>query len=58
MNDRYGNKARVARFELPGPRWYVAVCDHCSWAAFSWKSKDEAKYDRDVHNGHHHPEVE
>lgn len=42
--------ARVARYELPGKRWYVAVCEGCAWAAMSWRDKAWALSDRDRHN--------
>lgn len=42
--------ARIARYELPGKRWYVAVCEECRWVAMGWKNKAQAKFDRDAHN--------
>jgi len=36
-------KARVARYELPGHRWYFAVCHDCQWVDLAWKDKAWAK---------------
>lgn len=41
MANRTG--ARVARYELPGRRWFLAVCEDCRWADLSWKDKGWAK---------------
>lgn len=46
--------ARLARYELPGTRWYFASCYTCRWVGLDWKHKGEAKRDRDDHNTVHH----
>ncbi len=47
-------KARVARFELPGPRHYVASCQACRWLGLDWRYKEMAQKERDDHNAMTH----
>lgn len=48
-------KARVARYELPGKRWFVAVCEECRWFnGLGWKHIEQARLDRDKHNAERH----
>lgn len=47
-------KARVARLCLPGPMWYLAVCESCRWAGLSWKHRVWAEGERDRHNERKH----
>lgn len=47
-------KARVARFCLPGPMWYIAVCESCRWTGLSWKDRGRAEDERDDHNKFEH----
>ncbi len=42
--------ARIARFELPGKRWFFASCQGCRWVGLDWKDKEQARRDRDEHN--------
>ncbi len=46
--------ARIARYELPGTRWYFASCYLCRWVGLDWKHKGVAERDRDDHNAAHH----
>lgn len=51
--------ARVARFELPGKRWFFASCQECRWLGLDWKFKDHAKREMLDHNARkHQPEEE
>lgn len=42
--------ARVARFELPGKRWYIAACLDCRWVSLDWREKGWAKSEAKDHN--------
>ncbi len=44
------DQARIARFELPGKRWFFASCQSCRWVGLDWKDKEQARRDRDEHN--------
>jgi hypothetical protein len=46
--------ARVARLCLPGPMWFIALCEDCAWVDMSWKDKSWAVRARDAHNATRH----
>ena len=50
--------ARVARYELPGARWYIAICEECCWSDFlSWRNKGWAADAVKKHNAEQHAAV-